>query len=107
MLHPRTSALVWKLMNDSSATGEKVQRRGIALAPGCYVCKKKSESLHHILWSCPFAEQLWRWIASRFKSRLNIQKFQSATGAIKKGSTILEDVMAVCYHWRHGELMAA
>ncbi|KAF9603157.1 hypothetical protein IFM89_034167 [Coptis chinensis] len=43
-----------------------------------YLCKSNAENLNHILWHCPFAKQMWNWVASKFKTRADFNSFNAA-----------------------------
>ncbi|OVA15282.1 Ribonuclease H domain [Macleaya cordata] len=64
-IHPNLSARAWKLLHGCGATESKAQARGIPLASRCHLCYKDD----HVLWLCPFANNLWDWIHSLFNFR--------------------------------------
>ncbi|KAF9592870.1 hypothetical protein IFM89_018424 [Coptis chinensis] len=77
--HPRVAATAWKLINGCAATDERVQKMGIRLASCCHFCSQSVESLHHILWQCTFAVQLWSWFSSCFQMSQPLINFQEAS----------------------------
>lgn len=45
--------------NDILPTKERLFKRHITLDPLCSICGLETETLRHILWSCPFAKDVW------------------------------------------------
>ncbi|KAF9605078.1 hypothetical protein IFM89_013748 [Coptis chinensis] len=66
-IHPKTATILWKIMHNCAATGEKMQSIGISSVTRCCVCLDACESLQHLIWECPNAQQLWIWMAGKFQ----------------------------------------
>ena len=66
-ISPRISTLYWKIMHNKLPTQENLQKRGMIFVPRCEICKKNTDSIHHVFIECPLATQLWRWIWFVFK----------------------------------------
>ncbi|PRQ50126.1 putative ribonuclease H-like domain, reverse transcriptase zinc-binding domain-containing protein [Rosa chinensis] len=64
---PRMSLLTWKVLRGRVLCDDFMQKRGIALASRCVLCRKDCESLSHIFRSCPFAETIWSCMIAKFE----------------------------------------
>ncbi|KAL5716607.1 hypothetical protein ACHQM5_009747 [Ranunculus cassubicifolius] len=65
-IHPRISALAWKLFQKAVATDDRVKKMGIHVVSGCSACMQQEETLQHLLWDCPKAIENWVWIHGFF-----------------------------------------
>jgi ribonuclease HI len=52
-------AFLWQASNDILPTRANLHKKGILSDPLCPVCGLESETVVHILWSCPSASDVW------------------------------------------------
>jgi hypothetical protein len=50
---------MWKACNDILPTKEKLHRRKVVPDPLCPLCLTVPETLSHVLWTCPSAQDVW------------------------------------------------
>ncbi|XP_059462103.1 uncharacterized protein LOC132191108 [Corylus avellana] len=50
---------LWKACNDILPTKEKLFKRKVVPDPLCPICMSAPESISHILWTCPSAQDVW------------------------------------------------
>jgi hypothetical protein len=50
---------LWKACSNILPTKDNFQRRGIKLDVVCDFCKWEEESVRHVLWDCPAAQDVW------------------------------------------------
>lgn len=57
---PKIQHFLWRALSGALAVGEHLQFRGINVDPKCLVCGQTSETICHLLFSCPTALEVWR-----------------------------------------------
>jgi hypothetical protein len=62
---------MWRACNDLLPTRSNLVKRGIIHEAQCPFCEKDEETVEHILWSCPSAQDVWS---------CGPRKLQKATG---------------------------
>lgn len=56
---PKVKTFAWKVLKRALPVGERLVDRHIEVDPRCKRCGA-SESIIHLLFHCPFAQQVWR-----------------------------------------------
>jgi len=72
-VQPVVRNFAWKVCNNILPTKETLFRKGIIDDPYCPLCLTQSETLFHILWSCPSSVAVWQE-SSRSIHKLSIQE---------------------------------
>jgi hypothetical protein len=60
---PSKSLVIWRLMHKKLARDENLMLRGCNLPSICNLCMCSSESSFHLFFACPYAVQVWNWLA--------------------------------------------
>ncbi|GAA0160574.1 reverse transcriptase [Lithospermum erythrorhizon] len=72
----KMSFVVWRLLNGWLPVDEMMVKKGIALASKC-VCCAQEETINHVFFTNPIAQQLWSYFAGLLGKRsTNIQSLQ-------------------------------
>ena len=79
---PSKSLFVWRVMHDKLPTDENLMLRGGNIPSMCNQCLKHVETSFHIFFTCPFAINIWSWLAYALNLFLNF--------------TCLEDIWKIC-----------
>jgi hypothetical protein len=58
---PRIQIFLWLMSQNKMMTGDNLRRRGIPKPIECSFCKE-IESVHHLLFECIVARQVWGWL---------------------------------------------
>ncbi|XP_020206066.1 uncharacterized protein LOC109791211 [Cajanus cajan] len=64
---PKAVILQWRLLHNALPSVDNLLRRGIVLPPldsMCVMCNEQPETLPHFFFSCPIADQLWKYYFS-------------------------------------------
>jgi len=61
---PSKSFFVRRMLHNRAPTDENLMLRGSSLPSMCSSCNSQAESSPHLFFDCPFAIQLWNWLAS-------------------------------------------
>lgn len=56
---PKIKNFIWKVLNGALAIPERLQTRRLNVDKQCQLCLPENETINHILFSCPFARQVW------------------------------------------------
>lgn len=64
-----TTSFAWRAFHNKLPTQDFLKSRGFRLASICPLCQAHEELLHHILFSCPYANWAWKLV----KLRLDIK----------------------------------
>ncbi|RVW73236.1 LINE-1 reverse transcriptase-like [Vitis vinifera] len=65
-VQPRVRFFGWEATWGKALTLDQLQKRGWALANGCYLCQRHEESIDHVLLHCEKARTLWALLFSMF-----------------------------------------
>ena len=65
-MQPRVRFFGWEATWGKALTLDQLQKRGWALANGCYLCQRHEESIDHVLLHCEKARTLWALLFSMF-----------------------------------------
>nr|KYP51194.1 hypothetical protein KK1_027003 [Cajanus cajan] len=64
---PKVAILQWRLLHNALPSIDNLLRRSIILPPldsMCVMCNEQPETLPHLFFSCPIADQLWKYYFS-------------------------------------------
>jgi ribonuclease HI len=54
-----TKVFLWRACNNLLPTRVNLRRRGMKLEESCVICGHEPESILHVLWECPSAQDVW------------------------------------------------
>lgn len=57
---PKIRHFIWRAMSGALAVSDQLRSRGIPVDPLCKQCGGGTETICHILFSCPLAQNVWR-----------------------------------------------
>lgn len=61
---PKIQHFIWKCLSEAIATNSQLQSRHIPADPTCQRCCRDEETTNHILFTCPYAQTVWREVQS-------------------------------------------
>ena len=64
---PRYAFYLWRALLNCVPTHDLLRWRGFVLVSRCALCKEEVETIDHLLWSCPFSQQLWNRASCQFR----------------------------------------
>ena len=70
---PRVKFFHWLANQDRCWTAERLARRGLQHHPRCLLCDQATETIQHLLLTCPFARQTWHAILSWLRLPIRAQ----------------------------------
>jgi ribonuclease HI len=89
-------SFLWKACSDILPTKDKLFKKNITQDPLCPICCLETETVCHILWSCPSAQDVWGECAIKFqKSHNYATNFMFVMGRLIDKCTDEEVQMAV------------
>uniref|UniRef100_A0A8I6X722 Reverse transcriptase zinc-binding domain-containing protein n=1 Tax=Hordeum vulgare subsp. vulgare TaxID=112509 RepID=A0A8I6X722_HORVV len=56
---PRVRFFHWLAHLDRCWTADRLERRGLQHPSRCPICDQAPETMHHLIFACPFARQIW------------------------------------------------
>lgn len=56
---PKHAFILWLAINNRLATQDRIQKWGNYAVNRCHLCKKDTEDLEHLFFSCEFSEGVW------------------------------------------------
>jgi hypothetical protein len=76
---------LWKACHNLLPTKANLAKMGVILTSTCPLCEREEETVEHILWSCPTAQDVWGGSITKFQKRvcgesLFIQVFEVLMG---------------------------
>ena len=76
----------WRACHDILPTRDRLFRRKVISDPSCPICGLEAETIAHILWHCPLAQDVWSGGCTKFqKSSYSDQEFlQIAESMLEK-----------------------
>jgi len=69
---PKVWMFLWRAYLNCLPTRENLHRRRVQVATKCEFCHQQSENRSHILWECPFAQNVWALMSSQIQKCRNI-----------------------------------
>ena len=68
---PKVRTFLWRACSNCLPTRENLYRR-VQVDTRCDICHHQSENTSHILWECPFAQNVWALMSSRIQKCRNM-----------------------------------
>ena len=65
---PKFAFITWVAMHNRLATGDKVLRWNPQAITTCWLCKVEPETRDHLLFECPFSEEVWKGVIGNLVS---------------------------------------
>lgn len=62
---PRHAVILWLAIRDGLYTQHKLYAFGIIREIKCTLCRQSCEDRDHLFFSCPFSEQIWRYLCNK------------------------------------------
>ena len=56
---PKVRNFMWRACSNCLPTRDNLHRRHVKLEPTCELCRQHPETVSHLLWTCPFARNVW------------------------------------------------
>uniref|UniRef100_A0A7N2MHA8 Reverse transcriptase zinc-binding domain-containing protein n=1 Tax=Quercus lobata TaxID=97700 RepID=A0A7N2MHA8_QUELO len=73
---PKVRNFLWRASSDILPTRVNLLRRKIQVDPRCTLCGQHDETTTHILWDCPYAQNVWALVRGKLqKSRSGVLSF--------------------------------
>ena len=57
---PKLRHFLWKALAGALAVADRLRTRGLQIDPICKVCQSAPETICHVLFNCPTAQEVWR-----------------------------------------------
>ena len=104
-LEPYVRAFQYKILNSILYTNTKLYKIGFSFCNKCTFCHSDLETLHHLLYSCPYSKTFWNefeqyWF-SFTKGRICLTKRDIITGIITSSCPLLNCLLIIpkLYLW--------
>ena len=68
---PKVSTFIWRACSNCLPTRENLHRRWIRVESTCEICHQQPETNSHLLWECPFAQNVWALFKGRIQKSRN------------------------------------
>ena len=62
---PKIRTFIWRACSNCLPTRDNLHRRRVRVEPTYELCKQEPETTTHILWTCPFARNVWALIKGK------------------------------------------
>ncbi|XP_024006886.1 uncharacterized protein LOC112083394 [Eutrema salsugineum] len=56
---PKIKFFLWRVLSEALTVAERLSTRGMLLDMTCKLCNEKEETINHVLFRCPVAQQVW------------------------------------------------
>uniref|UniRef100_A0A7N2L9M5 Reverse transcriptase zinc-binding domain-containing protein n=1 Tax=Quercus lobata TaxID=97700 RepID=A0A7N2L9M5_QUELO len=56
---------LWRACSNCLPTRDKLHQRRVRVETQCELCLQQAKTAHHILWECPFAQNVWALFRGR------------------------------------------
>lgn len=63
---PKVRTFIWRACSNCLPTRENLHRRRVRVESICEICHQQPETNSHLLWECPFAQNVWALFKGRF-----------------------------------------
>lgn len=70
---PKIHHFLWRCLSGALATTTQLRTRSIPADPICQRCCQEEETVNHILFTCPFAQMVWRCTTSQGHHRFSAE----------------------------------
>ncbi|KAK9989376.1 hypothetical protein SO802_029615 [Lithocarpus litseifolius] len=64
---PKVRNFIWRASSDILPTRANLARRKIPIDPKCVICGSSDETVLHILWQCPLAQNVWTLVKGKLQ----------------------------------------
>ncbi|CAH9085755.1 unnamed protein product [Cuscuta epithymum] len=62
---PKVKHFFWQTMVGSLPTADRLIQKRVNIAGDCQICKREPESVWHVFWKCPLAQEIWEKLGVR------------------------------------------
>ena len=59
---PKAGMFLWTAMHKKILTEDRIQKMGFEGPSRCSLCREEEENAEHLLFSCKFSQECWRWL---------------------------------------------
>ena len=63
---------LWRACSNCLPTRDKLHQRRVNVDTWCEFCLQQTETVHHILWECPFAQNVWALFSGQTQKCNNV-----------------------------------
>lgn len=63
---PKVRTFIWRACSNCLPTRENLHRRRVRVESICEICHQQPETNSHLLWECPFAQNVWALFKGSF-----------------------------------------
>ncbi|OVA18981.1 Reverse transcriptase zinc-binding domain [Macleaya cordata] len=81
-LPPRKSLLLWRVLNRSLPTDDRVTKTGCAMVSRCSICLSSAESIDHLFLECSTTKSVCKWLEQIFERRIVCSSYNSILNGI-------------------------
>ena len=68
---PKVRTFIWRACTNCLPTRDNLHCRRVRVDPTCEMCKQEPETTSHVLWTCPFARNVWALVRGRIQKSSN------------------------------------
>ena len=68
---PKVRTFIWRACSNCLPTRDNLHRRRVSIDRTCEMCKQEPETTSHVLWTCPFARNVWALVRGRIQKSSN------------------------------------
>ena len=68
----KVKMFLWRAVSNCLPTRDKLHQRRVNVDTRCEFCLHNTETMHHILWECPFAQNVWALFSGRTQKCNNV-----------------------------------
>ena len=68
---PKVHTFIWRACSTCLPTQDNLLRYRVRVDPTCEMCKQEPETTSHVLWTCPFARNVWALVRGRIQKSSN------------------------------------
>ena len=69
---PKVRMFLWKACSNCLPTRDKLHQRRVNVDTRCELCLQQTETVHHILWECPFGQNVRALFSGRTQKCNNV-----------------------------------
>ena len=69
---PKVKNILWRACFNILPTQDNLHRRKLHMEPGCGFYCQNSETAEHVLWTCPFARNVWALCRGKLQKCSNV-----------------------------------
>ncbi|KAL0004505.1 hypothetical protein SO802_012066 [Lithocarpus litseifolius] len=68
---PKVCTFIWRACSNCFPTRDNLHCRRVRIDRTCKMCKQEPETTLHVLWTCPFARNVWALVRGRIQKSSN------------------------------------